>query len=253
MSHEASGDNGNATFDEMWRSHWLEVQKSGPLTRTRFRLLLRALPDSIPASPRILDVGCGPGVFLLMLGKRFEKATLAGVEYSSVARAAAPEHLRPMIRHGDIMEIYRDFEQGAFDLIVCSEVLEHVPDPAAVLAALAGLLASGGTLLISVPAGMHHWSAQDDDAAHLRRFEYGDFRSLVTTAGLTLPLCYTWGGPVSWVYNRLINIAGSARAAHTSTSTVGRLLARTAYYALYLDDLFTNRRGFQLIARASKP
>ena len=240
-------------FDKQWASYWLQVQQTGPLTHTRYRLLLSELPPKLPAAPRILDVGCGPGIFLHRLSLRYPLAVLRGVEYSATALEAASPALRPLIVHGDILEVAGELGPDPFDLIVCSEVLEHVPDPVAVLKALANLAAPGATLLFSVPAGMRHWSRQDDAAGHLRRFEPAEFRALLEQSGFEVARLYTWGGPVSSLYNRAINAIGPAEAARTSRSRIGRLAARLATAALRIDDLWIGDRGFQLIARANKP
>jgi len=240
-------------FDRQWASYWLEVQRVGPLTQTRYRLLLAELPRGLSAAPRILDVGCGPGIFLHRLSLRYPNAVVQGVEYSATAVEAASPALRPRIVHGDILDVAAELGCEPFDLIVCSEVLEHVPDPLAVLRALANLAAPGATLLFSVPAGMRHWSSQDDAAGHLRRFELSEFRAMLMHTGFEVPRLYAWGGPVSWLYNRTIGVLGPARAAHTSRSRIGRLAARLATVALRIDDLWVGSRGFQMIARAKKP
>ena len=96
---------------------------------------------------RILDVGSGPGFFLLH-GQGRGWATL-GVEPS--AQAAA--HSRGMG-----LRIVEDFltentarTLGSFDVIHMSEVLEHIPDPTQMLGLAHGLLSPGGLLCVVVP------------------------------------------------------------------------------------------------------
>lgn len=96
---------------------------------------------------RILDVGSGPGFFLLH-GKQRGWSTL-GIEPS--AQAAA--HSR-----GLGLDIVEEFlapvnaaELGRFDVVHMSEVLEHIPDPAAMLKTVRDLLAPSGVLCVLVP------------------------------------------------------------------------------------------------------
>jgi len=248
-----SGASDQQHFDAQWSTYWLEVQRLGPLTHTRYRLLLEEVPEAPTAVTSILDVGCGPGIFLHELGERFPAASLQGVEYSTTALEAASPRLRARILQGDILEVAGRLAPASFDLIVCSEVLEHVRDPQAVVVTLTALAAPGATLLLTVPAGMQHWCAQDEAAGHLRRFETDEFRALLNHAGLEVPRLYTWGGPVSAVYNTLIDSVGPAKAARTSGSRLGRMAARIAASALRFDDWWKTDRGFQLIARARKP
>ena len=240
-------------FDERWKSYWLPLQALGPLTDTRYRLLLARLPRELPAACRVLDAGCGPGALLERIGQRLPTADLRGIEYSPAAARHAPERLRERIVVGDILAVAPTLPQRDFDVIVCSEVLEHVPDPAAVVKALARLAKPGATLLFSVPAGMAHWSIQDETAGHLRRFEPDEFRALLLAAGLRIDELLTWGGPIGRLYNALIDRVGPSTAAHAGESRIGRIAARLAKTALRLDDLWRTKSGFQLIARTRSP
>lgn len=240
-------------FDEHWESYWLPLQLIGPLTDTRYRLLLARLPRGLPARCRVLDVGCGPGALLERIRKRLPTADLQGIEFSPAAARHAPDGLRERIVVGDILAVAPTLPQRAFDVIVCSEVLEHVPDPAAVVQRLAMLAKPGATLLFSVPAGMRHWSVQDEAAGHLRRFEIEEFRALLAGAGLQTDDLLTWGGPIGRLYNALINRVGPSNAAHAGESRGGRIAARLAKVALHVDDLWPTKSGFQLIARARSP
>jgi SAM-dependent methyltransferase len=188
-----------------------------------------------------------------MLLSRYPDADVQGIEISREARLAAPAALQPRILAGDILEVERDLARGSFDLIVCSEVLEHVPDPSAVIGVLRDLLKPGGTLLLTVPAGMVHWSVQDEAAGHLRRFEYGELSDLLHQQGLVLDHQYTWGGPIGTLYNSLISKLGPERAANAAGSALIRALAWMMRLALRLDDFFKSTNQFQLIARASRP
>mgnify|MGYP001558721947 CR=1 FL=1 len=96
---------------------------------------------------RILDVGSGPGFFLLH-GKLRGWQTL-GMEPSRQAAAHA---------RGLGVEIVEDFltpenagRLGRFDAVHMSEVLEHIPDPRKLLETVAGLLAPGGLVCVVVP------------------------------------------------------------------------------------------------------
>ncbi len=250
---DRSADAQRNEFDEHWESYWLPLQSLGPLTDTRYRLLLARLPRGLPAGCRVLDAGCGPGALLERIGRRLPTANLQGIEFSQAAARHAPERLCERILVGDILAVAPTLPHRSFDVIVCSEVLEHVPDPAAVVRTLATLAKPGATLLFSVPAGMAHWSIQDDTAGHLRRFEVEEFGALLLGAGLRIDEILTWGGPIGRLYNAMINRVGPSTAAHAGESRIGRVAARLAKAALRLDDLWPTKSGFQLIARARSP
>jgi len=105
---------------------------------------------TLPGS-RALDVGCGAGLLSEALAR--EGATV-------VALDLAPELLKAARLHGLESGVTVDYRlqsveslaaemPGSFDAVTCMEMLEHVPDPAAIIAACATLLKPGGRLFVS--------------------------------------------------------------------------------------------------------
>lgn len=117
-------------------------------SRLREHHLRRLLPAA--AGPRLLDVGCGLGFLLEGLGERFEAAV--GLEYDpSSLLVNRSRGLNLMVR-GSAWQL--PFREGAFDVVLCSEVLEHLPDGMDLVALkeLARVTRPGGRILITVPA-----------------------------------------------------------------------------------------------------
>lgn len=102
-----------------------------------------------------LDVGCGAGLLAEPLARLGAKVT--GIDAAPEVIAVAREHASAMgleigYRAGDVQEL-----KGQFDLITCMEVIEHVADPGAFLAALTRRLAPNGLLILSTPNATN-WS-----------------------------------------------------------------------------------------------
>jgi len=98
----------------------------------------------------VLDVGCGGGLIaepLARLGARVTGLDPAAENVAAARRHAAGQGLDIAYRAGRVEELA--VEGLAFDAVVCLEVVEHVPDPGAFLAACAGLVRPGGLLLLS--------------------------------------------------------------------------------------------------------
>jgi|SRR6185369_4288282 2-polyprenyl-6-hydroxyphenyl methylase/3-demethylubiquinone-9 3-methyltransferase len=96
-----------------------------------------------------LDVGCGAGLLAEPLARL--GAAVTGLDASAELIAAAQKHARATgieihYRAGELAEL-----EGQFDLVTCMEVIEHVADPAAFVAALAKRLAPEGLLILSTP------------------------------------------------------------------------------------------------------
>ena len=101
------------------------------------------------AGKTALDVGCGAGLLTEPLARLGAKVMGmdASPEVIAVAREHAAQHgLDIDYRAGDVQEL-----EGQFDLVTAMEVVEHVAEPGAFVAALAKRLAPGGLLIMSTP------------------------------------------------------------------------------------------------------
>jgi len=102
------------------------------------------------AGKRALDVGCGAGLLTEPLARLGAAATGIDAAAENIAAArvhAAAQGLAIDYRTGGIESLGGEH----FDLVVSMEVIEHVSDPAAFIAGLAGALDEGGLLVLSTP------------------------------------------------------------------------------------------------------
>jgi SAM-dependent methyltransferase len=118
----------------------------------------------LPSGARILDAGCGSGHMLDEFA-RFGHATGVDIDPGSVERAR--ERGRDAVL-GSLLEL--PFADASFELVVCLDVLEHLPDDRAALRELLRVTAPGGALLVTVPAYQALWSAHDEANLHYRRY-----------------------------------------------------------------------------------
>jgi ubiquinone/menaquinone biosynthesis C-methylase UbiE len=234
-------------YDDLWAAQWRGVSRHSPLRAARERLMLAEIGAALRPGCRLLDVGSGDGHFLAMVRARYPAVVAHGVDFSSSARQNAAAEIRPLIAVGDVAHLPSVFPDARFDVIVCSEVLEHVAEPRQVLEGIATLLAPGGRGVLTVPAGQRYWSALDEAAGHLRRFEHDTFPSLVREAGLTVVKHYGWGALVGRLYYALVRRAGPGRAAASADSIAGAVIGTVFSALLRIDDHLPTRRGFQLI------
>jgi 2-polyprenyl-6-hydroxyphenyl methylase/3-demethylubiquinone-9 3-methyltransferase len=99
----------------------------------------------------ILDVGCGGGI--LAEGMAARGATVTGIDASQAALTSARLHLQESGVQVDYLcataEQMARQHPGAFDLVTCMELLEHVPEPASVVQACAALVRPGGEVIFS--------------------------------------------------------------------------------------------------------
>ena len=107
--------------------------------------------DRLHLSPidRVLDLGCGPGFLSVALGRRCGQ--LVGVDIDPEFARQADERFREAgLDAGVVCASGTDlpFPDGSFDVVVLRFVLQHVPDPAAILSETRRVLGPGGRLLV---------------------------------------------------------------------------------------------------------
>ena len=102
---------------------------------------------------KILDVGCGGGILAESMARR--GADVTGIDLGTENLKAASIHaeqsgLTATLRYQHIaVETFAATHAGQFDVVTCMEMLEHVPDPAAIVDACFKLLAPGGVCVLS--------------------------------------------------------------------------------------------------------
>jgi len=101
---------------------------------------------------RVLDIGCGGGILSESIAQSGAKVT--GIDLSVKALKVAKLHaLEVGTQDLEYLEISAEDlaiqKQGAFDVVTCMEMLEHVPNPASVVKACAALVKPGGWIFLS--------------------------------------------------------------------------------------------------------
>ncbi len=137
-----------------------------------------------PKDARILELGAGTGHNLPMLS-RF--GTVEASELDPIARELASERLGREVKEAALPDLSM-FPADSYDLIALLDVLEHVPDDKASLAAIMTRLKPGGALLLTVPANPWMWTAHDVAHHHHRRYRKSEIDKLARDAGYKVEL-----------------------------------------------------------------
>jgi ubiquinone/menaquinone biosynthesis C-methylase UbiE len=119
--------------------------------RNRARVVRRLIAKHAVHGAAILDAGCGTGLNL-----RHLPAGSTGVDINprniALLRERLPDH---RVVEGDVEAL--PFPDGSFGTVLCTEVIEHIPDPSAALKEFRRILQPGGVLIGSVPARSMIW------------------------------------------------------------------------------------------------
>lgn len=138
-------------FSDLAHRWWDPTSEFKPLHEIN-PLRLRWIDRSAAlAGKRVLDIGCGGGILsesMAALG-----ANVTGIDLSEKALGVARLHLFESGNKVDYQhtsaEAFAAEHPGAFDVVTCMEMLEHVPDPASTVAACAKLVKPGGQVFFS--------------------------------------------------------------------------------------------------------
>jgi 2-polyprenyl-3-methyl-5-hydroxy-6-metoxy-1,4-benzoquinol methylase len=158
------------TYRTLWNRHWWWRSREAHLVATIRRL---ARSNSIG---RLLDVGCGDGLFFDALD-RF--GTVDGLEPDETQIEDSPR--RDRIKVGTLGPEFQP--ERPYDLVLLLDVLEHIEADREALEAAFEATRPGGLLLLTVPALPWLWSQHDEANQHFRRYRVKDLRSVLQAAG----------------------------------------------------------------------
>lgn len=190
--------------------------------------------DGLPEGLRTLDVGCGSGVHGAEL-KRIHRHSVVGVDLS----AQSIEKARSRLDGAYVADVTRPEDypfarKERFDLILFSDILEHLMDPAGVLAGHLFLLKPGGHVIVSLPnvaiwnvrlslliGNFRYHETGTLDKTHLRFFTWKTTHEMLESAGLTLRRRRTTPGllrPFVPMVKQVYSKAGAVRKETDSSS-----------------------------------
>lgn len=162
-----------------------------PVVRRLIDRFHDAVRDEVAAlAPKaLLDVGCGEGFVLAALGEHAQGAQAVDLSEAAVAACqAANPHVTAQVASA----LDLPFDDDAFDVVICLEVLEHLEDPAAAVRELSRV--SRGHLVLSVPwepwfqlgnlARGQYLDRLGNHPEHIQRWTPGAFRRMLDGTGL---------------------------------------------------------------------
>lgn len=134
----------------------------------------------------IVDVGCGTGTNLGLLGE-FSK-TVIGLDTAPQAIAyCAARGFRNTKLIDNSSQL--PFQDGSVELVTLLDVLEHVENESKTLSEVWRILNRGGTLLLTLPAYQFLWSEHDIALHHFRRYTASRIRELLEKNGFSIVKC----------------------------------------------------------------
>lgn len=250
----------DATDD--WDEHWsaqATMNALNPAQQYRKRLVLDALALREAKSPvRLLELGSGAGAFAAEVFAVRPDIEFVGLDLSEVgvgiARQKIPQasfFTQDFTAPFALDDRYKNWATH----VVCSEVLEHLDDPVAMLRNVRPLLARGCRVVVTVPAGP--MSAFDRHIGHRRHFNANGLQKMLREAGLDVADLRGAGFPFFNVYRLAVVARGKkliedAAYQDHSLPLSARMTIRAFSWLFRLNTQKT-KLGWQLVAVGVAP
>lgn len=217
----------------------------------------------------ILDFGCGSGTLLTRLGSLGFHGI--GLDTSRQAINYFNQHIdknglkdKITAEIGNEKTLLSKKYSNKLDIIIASEVLEHLKNEKTAVKAFYQALKKEGICIITVPAHPYLWDINDDFSSHYRRYEKEQLVKIFTQSGFKVKKIYYWGFPISFLWHKLIFLPLIGKKIKTkirytnSKSLLGKLLSyklikRLVSLPFFIDQLFNwTKKGGSLLLVAEK-
>ncbi|MCC6441960.1 MAG: class I SAM-dependent methyltransferase [Armatimonadetes bacterium] len=225
---------------------------------SRRRLILGLIERNFPncRDLSILDIGCGTGATSRDM-RRF--GAVVSTDFVKDALLFARTRECAPLCQADAHHL--PFREGAFDLVVAMDIIEHLKDDRQALAECFRACRPGGKAILTVPAHMFLWSEHDVALHHYRRYNRNEFQARLQEAGwrinffsFTLMLCY----PPIWLYRRIQRLLPPPSAPKATLIDLPRPVNRALIALLNLENALIHRGlrlpfGISLVCIAERP
>jgi len=181
-------------YEKHWMATWKYNFMYDPNSKVRMALYCMDQLGGRPRNKKILDIGFGFGKILFSLDP---SNLICGVELAEGAVQKAIQRARRKGYPRFDFKVYEGtgalpYNDAQFDMVICSHVLEHVPDDRTLLAEIKRLLAPEGTAILNIPIHEEHFP----DPRHMRKYTVEGFRNLIRDYGFEIR--YDYAGDKFW-------------------------------------------------------
>lgn len=159
-------DNSPAGYDLLWGDGENLAAFRAEANHVRDKLtveIANAVEKNLHPQAAVVDIGCGVGDLLVEMRRRQADITVAGLDFSPKAVEGAQTTLPDGSFMQFVIEKHLPYETNAFDVVLCTDVLEHLENPQSIVAELVRICRPGGSVFIVVPDGDvdtflgHYW------------------------------------------------------------------------------------------------
>jgi 2-polyprenyl-3-methyl-5-hydroxy-6-metoxy-1,4-benzoquinol methylase len=225
-------------YNKIWESQ-KELHKYHPSVELRNSLIFKSLNQLKFES--ILDVGCGDGDLLSKIKTKYPNIMYSGFDKSEFIISKNKASYND-IKFQCIDILDSKTPQKAFDIVICSEMIEHIKEYRHVIESLTSFVKPGGHLILTTQAGKLYKS--DLHVGHEQHFSCNQLSTIVKNNGLTVLECFRKGFPFytlqKVIYHYFFNFGSIMQKDSTKFIFLKRLIFKILYFLMFFSPKSTS-------------
>ncbi len=195
-------------YDRLGAYHWLECERRSRHYNPPLTARYEAVAKRISGQPKALDIGCGDGYLMHLVHSQCD--TIVGIDTASAGVRHAAQHLSSQRVSSQRVSSQREtqtspgpialgsgyelpFADKQFDLVLMTDVIEHLERPASCLAEICRVLQPDGTLCVTTP---RRRPERPLGWGHVREYTGNELQACLETFFVQVQLTYLW--PITW-------------------------------------------------------
>jgi len=213
----------NKTIYEAHWHEWEAMKRHGPMSRHARRLVMRECCRFTFSS--LLDVGCGPGVFLYDIHTRFPSILCTGIDVSESAVSIAAKRY-PKVRF-DVLDITEEIPTHSVDIVTMIDVAEHLERDTDAFRNIRRIC-NRACIILTLEGRMRE---AEKDIGHVRNYGKKELTGKLCRAGFRIDRFVRWGWPF---YSPLYrNISSKVKSHEKPLTLLNRCIGEIFYGVLF--------------------
>lgn len=240
-------DDKTAFYNSLWAGQWQDMERFNPTARHLERAIISLIKRHLPLRT-IMEAGCGMGVNLKPLIRHFPGIQFTGSDLSDESLRIARDYVDSPSVDFVVLDIEKNHLDRKFDLVLCSQVLEHIPDDRAAMKNLASMC--GHWLMITVPSG--RFDSTSELNGHCRHYQKADLLEKIGSAGFDIRFVREWGFPFHSLYKFTLGLLSTEAKKNVGLGQYGPVKRGLSHilFALFYGNIFD--QGDNIIVLAEK-
>jgi SAM-dependent methyltransferase len=186
-------------YSKVWINDWQDMERLNPTAR-HLEAIISKIIHQIGGIKNLLDIGCGIGVNIKRININHPDIKVSGSDLTEDIIKLA----RKYVNNPDVNFILNDISKNSvndkFDLVLCSQVLEHIEDDVAALKNIYKI--SKKYILITVPSG--NYNSTSTIVGHCRHYSRSELLQKVGSSGFKVISVFEWGFPFHSLYKYIL-------------------------------------------------